>query len=59
MVLTPSQPTQTIQFSVEKDSIHESTEYFSAMISTDNDLVKVTVPKTQVFIQDTDSECVD
>ena len=56
MVLTPTQTTQTVRFNVVDDSISENTEYFSAMISTDEELVEVTVPNTQVFINDTDSE---
>ena len=47
-------PNVTVRFRIVNDSLPEENEFFNAIISTDDEFVKVIVPTTKVTITDND-----
>ena len=55
-VLSPTVQNVTARFSIVDDLLPEEREFFTAIIDTDDEFVKVTVPTTRIFITDNDGE---
>ena len=52
--LSPSQTKITARFQIINDTIPEQIEFFTALISTEDEFVKVSVPTARVVITDND-----
>ncbi len=52
--LSPMMPSVTTRFTILDDNLPETDEFFTGIIDTNDEFVKVTVPTTRVIITDND-----
>ena len=57
-IISPVMTSITVRFEIINDVLPEDTEFFTGLISTNDEFVKVTVPMTKVTITDNDGNLI-